>query len=117
MFSGKTTELIKQINSIKINKKNILIVNSKKDIRVEDNYIKTHNNVQYEAIKYEELNEDLITNIINKYDTICIDEAQFFTNLVDFVDILLKNDKYVIVAGLNGDSNQKKLLYLDLTYL
>jgi len=112
MFSGKTTELIKQINSLKIYKKNILIVNSKKDIRVEDNYIKTHDNVQYEAIKYEELTEDLITDIINKYDTICIDEAQFFTNLVDFVDILLKNDKYVIVAGLNGDSNQKKFGYI-----
>ena len=112
MFSGKTTELINQINSLKLYKKNILIINSKKDNRVSEDYIKTHNNIKYEAIKYEELTQEIITNIIKKYDTICIDEAQFFSNLVNFVEILLKESKYIIVAGLNGDSNQQKFGYI-----
>ena len=112
MFSGKTTELINQINSLKIYKKNILIINSEKDNRISQNYIKTHNNIKYEAIKYEELTDEILNDIINKYDTICIDEAQFFTNLLKFVSILLKYDKYIIVAGLNGDSKQEKFGYI-----
>ena len=112
MFSGKTTELINQINSLKIYKKNILIINSEKDNRISNNYIKTHNNIKYEAIKYEELSEEILNDIINKYDTICIDEAQFFNNLLKFVSLILKNDKYIIVAGLNGDSNQQKFGYI-----
>ena len=112
MFSGKTTELIKQINCLKLYKKNILIINSKKDNRISDNYIKSHNNIKHEAIKYEELTPEILNNIIHKYDTICIDEAQFFSNLVNFVDILLKHSKYIIVAGLNGDSNQQKFGYI-----
>ena len=47
MFSGKSTKLINEINTLKIYKKNILIINSNKDIRVQNNFIKTHNNIQY----------------------------------------------------------------------
>lgn len=112
MFSGKTTHLINEINSLKLFKKNILIINSKKDNRVTEDAIKTHNNIKYEAIKYEDLTIDDIQEIINTYDTICIDEAQFFSNLVNFVDILLKESKHIIVAGLNGDSNQQKFGYI-----
>tara|TARA_Y100000389_G_C17399230_1_gene484336 strand:- start:563 stop:1108 length:546 start_codon:yes stop_codon:yes gene_type:complete len=112
MFSGKTTYLINEINTLKLFKKNILIINSKKDNRVSEDAIKTHNNIKYEAIKYEDLTIDDIQEIINTYDTICIDEAQFFSNLVVFVDTLLKESKHIIVAGLNGDSNQQKFGYI-----
>ena len=78
MFSGKSTKLINEINTLKMYKKNILIINSNKDTRVEHHFIKTHNNIQYNAIKLEELDITKINSIVQKYDTVCIDEAQFF---------------------------------------
>lgn len=112
MFSGKSTKLINEINNLKMYKKNILIINSIKDNRVDNNYIKTHNNTKYEAIKVKDLDLSKINNIVKKYDTICIDEAQFFENLVSFVTVLLQYDIYIIVAGLNGDANQRKFGYI-----
>ena len=108
MFSSKTTHLINEINILKIYKKNILIINSNKDTRVEDNYIQNHNYDKYAAIKCKELNNDILIKS-KDYDTVIIDEAQFFENLVNFVEILLSEKKYVIVAGLNGCAKQKNL--------
>tara|TARA_B100001564_G_scaffold186141_1_gene156335 strand:- start:1889 stop:2455 length:567 start_codon:yes stop_codon:yes gene_type:complete len=108
MFSGKSTRLINEINTLKMYKKNILIINSNKDSRVANNFIKTHNNIKYNAIKLNELDESKILSIIKKYDTLCIDEAQFFSNLIPFVKKLLEYNIHIIVAGLNGDTQQNK---------
>ena len=113
MFSGKSTYLINQINNLKIYKKNILIINSSKDTRVYNDAIKTHNDLKYEAQKVDELTEFLIQDIIkSKYDTVCIDEAQFFNNLIHFVTKLLNHNIHIVVAGLNGDTNQEKFGYI-----
>ena len=56
MFSGKSTKLINEINTLKCIK-NILIINSNKDTKVQYNFIKTHNNIQYNAIKLNDLDE------------------------------------------------------------
>ena len=111
MFSSKTTTLMNEINILKIYKKNILIINSQKDTRVEDDYIQNHNYQKYKALKCEDLNQDIL-NLCVDYDTIIIDEAQFFNNLVEFVNTILNQDKYVIVAGLNGCAKQKKFGYI-----
>ena len=108
MFSGKSTKLINEINTLKMYKKNILIINSNKDIRVQNDFIKTHNNIQYKAIKLDDLDESKIHSIIKKYDTVCIDEAQFFSNLIPFVKCLLQYTIHIIITGLNGDTNQNK---------
>ena len=112
MFSGKTTKLINEINTLKIYKKNILIINSKKDNRIETDSIKTHTNIVYNAYKTENLTRELINELSNKYDVIAIDEAQFFDNLYDFVNELLKLNIHIIVCGLNGDRNQKKFGFI-----
>ena len=112
MFSGKSTKLINEINTLKMYKKNILIINSNKDTRVQHNFIKTHNNIQYKAIKLNDLDETKVLSIIQKYDTICIDEAQFFSNLIVFVKTLLKYNIHIIVTGLNGDTKQNKFGYI-----
>lgn len=111
MFSSKTTHLINEINVLKIYKKNILIINSNKDTRVEDDYIQNHNYDKYAAIKCKELNDDILIKS-KDYDTVVIDEAQFFENLVHFVEALLAEKKYVIVAGLNGCAKQKKFGFI-----
>ena len=51
MFSGKSTKLINEINTLKVYKKNILIINSHHDTRIETDSIKTHNNQTYSALK------------------------------------------------------------------
>lgn len=113
MFSGKSTTLLNEVNCLKIYKKNILVINSIKDTRVENNKIKTHDGLKYDAYKVDELKDELIIEILNnKYDTICIDEAQFFNNLEYFVKQLLKYDIHIVVAGLNGDTNQNKFGYI-----
>ena len=114
MFSSKTTTLINENNILKMYRKNILVINSDKDIRVKDNYIQNHNNCKYKALKCKELDSILLNDINEIFlcDTIIIDEAQFFNNLVFFVEELLKMKKYVIVAGLNGDAKQKKFGYI-----
>jgi thymidine kinase len=55
----------------------------------------------------------LIDDIVKyNYDTVCIDEAQFFNNLENFVKTLLNYNIHIIVAGLNGDTNQEKFGYI-----
>ena len=63
------------------------------------------------SLKCEELNNDILDKTKN-YDTIIIDEAQFFQNLVEFVEVLLTKKKYIIVAGLNGCAKQKKFGFI-----
>ena len=113
MFSGKSTTLLNEINCLKIYKKNILVINSVKDTRVLNNKIQTHNGLKYDAYKVNELELELIDVILkNKYDTVCIDEAQFFNNLEKFVKNLLKYNIHIVIAGLNGDTNQDKFGYI-----
>jgi thymidine kinase len=46
-------------------------------------------------------------NLLNQYDSIFIDEGQFFPDLYSFVSDLVDNyRKHVIVSGLDGDSNR-----------
>ena len=108
MFSGKSTKLINQINTLKVYKKNILVINSYHDTRIDSNSIKTHNNLTYNAAKFKNLDLSLIPDLINKYDVIAIDEAQFFSDLYPFVEELLKYNIHILLCGLNGDRNQKK---------
>ena len=113
MFSGKSTTLLNEINCLKIYKKNILVINSIKDIRVSNNKIQTHNGLKYDAKKVNDLELKLIDDILKyDYDTVCIDEAQFFNNLENFVKKLLNYNLHVIIAGLNGDTNQEKFGYI-----
>ena len=108
MFSGKSTKLINQINTLKIYKKNILIINSHHDTRIDSDSIKTHNNLTYNALKLKELNLSIIPDLVSKYDVIAIDEAQFFNNLYPFIEEQLNHNIYIIICGLNGDRHQKK---------
>jgi thymidine kinase len=113
MFSGKSTSLLNQINCLKVYKNKILVINSKKDTRVENNKIQTHDGLKYDAHKVNDLKLELIEDILKyNYDTVCIDEAQFFNNLENFVKELLNHNIHVVVAGLNGDTNQQKFGFI-----
>jgi thymidine kinase len=113
MFSGKSTELIRRINRYKVLNKNILVINHKLDKRYSENSISTHSNIKLECLSLDTLSEintnDEYMKEYNDCDVLVVEEAQFFTDLYDFVVNSADNDnKIVIVAGLDGDSNREE---------
>ncbi len=89
MFSSKTTELLKHRQG------KTLIINHSYDTRTTG--VKTHDGVEEEAVKCMEIPD------CSGYDTVLVDEAQFFSSL-DGVENLAEN---VVVAGLSGDYLQR----------
>ena len=104
MFSGKSTELIRRVKRHAVIGKKVLVINSSKDTRSEHNVVRTHDGNTWECVKMDHL----YLVYPGDYDVIAIDEAQFFSNLKEFVCTLLKFPQlHVIIAGLDGDSNQE----------
>ena len=72
--------------------------------------IVSHNKDSEPCISLSSLNDVFIKNEwINQYNdskVIFIEEAQFFTDLFEFVKKALADNKTIFVVGLNGDSNQ-----------
>ena len=109
MFSGKTSELFRKINTHAMINKNYLIIKPSIDSRHSDFHIVTHNLNKIECISLAKLS-DIISNVkFNSCTTIFIDEGQFFTDLKDStLEILEKYNKNVIISGLIGDFNRNK---------
>jgi thymidine kinase len=109
MFSGKSFELIRRIRLLKILEKKYLVIKPKIDNRyTKDNVICTHNYDREECIQVKNLYDSIQPNSNFDYDTIFIDEAQFFTDLKEFVLDVLENKKInVVLAGLDGDFMRK----------
>jgi thymidine kinase len=108
MFSGKTSELIRRLKRYKVINKNVLVVNSLKDTRSMEEVLKTHDNVKFDCIKVENVAKIITSQYFCGADVIAIDEAQFFENLKNFVDICLYEGKEVLLVGLDGDYKQRK---------
>ena len=106
MYSGKSTELIRRLTIFSEMKLKVLYVNSCIDDR-SDNDFSTHSPLlkslgNITSIKVNKLSE--LSDKIDDYDIIGIDEAQFFENLEKFVVNLVENkNKKVIIAGLSSD--------------
>lgn len=111
MFSGKSTECIRLINRYKALGKRILAVNHSLDIRYNKNAISTHSNMSINCISIDNLDK-LIEDAKYDYkniDVILIEEAQFFNGLFKFVtNAADKDNKIVIVSGLDGDSERNE---------
>lgn len=107
IIGHNSSELIHEISKYKGNNYNVFCINSIFDTRHKDNVIMTHDKITIPCCKVKTLQEskELIpsgTRVIG------IDEAQFFPDLVEFVNQQLSLGRKLIVAGLDGDSNQKK---------
>ena len=120
MFSGKTTELMRRVRRYSAIGNHILIINSCKDSRWENrtmSSIETHDHSTMRAIKahyltkdYEQIGCPTIKAVFVPYSTtvIGIDEAQFFEDLIPFVQEQLVERRIIIVSGLDGDYQQKE---------
>ena len=106
MFSGKSTELIRRISRYEAIGHQTLLVNHLLDTRTGKS-VKTHSNQERIAMK-----TNTLLGIMNKPSyknskVIGIDEAQFFADLYQFIIESEKDNKIIIIAGLDGDSNRK----------
>lgn len=103
MFSGKTEELIRRINRVKIAKRKIAIFKPTLDIRYSKSDIVSHSRNSSEAIPVQ--NARVILNMVDPdTEVVAIDEAQFFDeNIIEVVGELVSKGKRVICAGLDMD--------------
>ncbi|XP_038710053.1 thymidine kinase a-like [Tripterygium wilfordii] len=107
MFAGKTTTLIRRIQSESENGRSVAIIKSNKDTRYRLDSIVTHDGMKLPCSALANLSsfrQKLGPDAYDKLDVIGIDEAQFFDDLYDFCRKAADHDgKTIIVAGLDGD--------------
>ena len=104
MFSGKSSRLIQIIRKYRTLNQKMLII---KPI-IDNRYSNTSNIITHDKIIEPCMscnNLDSVTNIIDKYDIILIEEGQFFEDIYEYVVEWCKS-KTVYIAGLNGDANK-----------
>lgn len=103
MFSGKTEELIRRINRVKIARRNIRIFKPTIDYRYSAQDIVSHDKSSTEAIPVM-TSLVLQNSVTDDVEVVAIDEAQFFDQeLVQVVENLARAGKRVIIAGLDMD--------------
>ena len=111
MFSGKTTRLIQKINMLKENNASLLVFNHSNDARYNSNgsFISSHDNNHIQCVFINHLNEILQHCDYRNSKYILIDEGQFFTNIQKTIlQIVEKDEKHLIIAGLLTDFNRNK---------
>ena len=100
MFSGKTTELMRQIKRFESIGKSVLVINHTLDTRYSNDAIVSHSGTKTSAVMVSKL-QDVKSP---ESDIIAIDEAQFFPDLFEAVMTWVERQrKTVIVAGLIAD--------------
>ena len=115
MYSGKTTELLRRLICDTFVNREVLYINNSSDTRVPGSF-STHNPLYQKyfdgknkiAIKFKSYSSLPPLEDVREFDTIGIDESQFFDNLSEVHNYVEKGNKKVIVCGLIGDSERKK---------
>ncbi len=109
MFSGKSTELIRRIRLLQKIDKKVLVTKPLIDTRYEQDKITSHNYESVECKVLSRLDEIFDDDILN-YDTIIVDEGQFFPDLVNTISRWVNNYSVnIIVGGLDGDFQRKPI--------
>lgn len=103
MFSGKTTELLRRVDRCAYTKKKVCLIKHSVDTRYSNENVVNHRGQSTTAT----VTTDKLKLIQGDYDVYAIDEGQFFDDIQEFVETLLKKNKEVIVSCLNGDYMQR----------
>ena len=108
MFSGKTSELIREYTRYtKIGKK-VICINYTSDTRYgDDNYVYSHDLNKIECLRTQKLMSINLQDIL-KYDVILINEGQFFDDIIEFCKLYCDMyAKHIIICALDGDFMRK----------
>jgi len=104
MFSGKSEELLRRLKRAQIAKQIFQLFKPSIDNRYSDTHVVTHSGIEMECRTI--LRSETLLTVPSSVDIVAIDEAQFFDeNIPIIIEKLVNNDKRVIVAGLDMDSN------------
>lgn len=106
MFSGKTSRMFLEGERLQRAGKSIIYLKSERDKRYSDDVSLTCTHAGDKMKSVTVLNDDLLNAIqeCGEKEVVCIDEAQFMTNLVEFCEYMAtKLGKHVIIAALDGD--------------
>jgi thymidine kinase len=107
MFSGKTSRLVEIYKQYKFCNISVLVINHSFDNRYDDTLLSTHDKIMIPCIRTSKL-YDIELDIINSPEIILINEGQFFEDLYDWVENMLKLNKKIYICGLDGDFERKK---------
>ena len=104
MFAGKTGEFISRYRKYKGMGREILVINHSSDKRYGKGVVSTHDRDKITCMSSDGLLEIGTSKRYVNADIIMIEEAQFFKDLVEFVQHGMDIDrKHFIVCGLSGD--------------
>ena len=108
MYSGKTTEVIRECKKWNSIAKKAICINFEGDNRYgNDAQLYSHDMNTVECIKVSKL-IDVNLNLIKDSDIILINEGQFFPDLVEHCLIWTEQfGKNIIVSGLDGDFKRR----------
>ena len=111
MYSGKSTELQRQVKRFNSIHKKVMVIKHNSDTRYDSGqYLSTHDGTKIKCIGLDNLNfirtkdQKEIYDVFENADVVVIEEGQFFPNL--FENIVYATDichKHCIIGGLNGD--------------
>jgi len=103
MYSGKTSELIRRIERVKIANQKFKVFKPKIDNRYSDEDIVAHNG-QFIPATTLDSSRKIVDNVYEEIDVVAIDEIQFWDEeLIEYVDELIRRGKRVISCGLDMD--------------
>lgn len=103
MFSGKSTELMRQGERHMIAGHNVVFVKPLIDNRYSNDEIVNHKGQKVQAINIKHGKELLVTPSILKADVVLIDEVQFIPKVVESIKDLLTINKMIYCSGLDMD--------------
>jgi thymidine kinase len=105
MFSGKSSELARRVERVKIAKRCVIAFKPAIDNRYSKDNIVTHSGYEVPAYAINELRDiRAVLKLHGGCDTIAIDEAQFFEQgLPQLLESLAYEGHHIVVAGLDTD--------------
>lgn len=112
MFSGKTTELLRQYTRKKIANQDNILIKYSGDNRFDNVNIVTHDKITFESTIVSKGNclKETVSELLEQQvigTNVFIDEIQFFTDGAEICDMLANNGYNVFACGLQGDYNRK----------
>ncbi len=102
MFSGKTEELLRRINRVRIAKLSYKVFKPKQDTRYDETAVVSHNTNKIDSTPVKKASDILL--LAGHAQVVGIDEAQFFDDkLPEVCNELANKGIRVIIAGLDMD--------------
>jgi thymidine kinase len=107
MFAGKSSRILSIISRYAAVNTPVLVIKHSNDVRYSAHEITTHDNQRAPCLAVQDLVDIALEDIL-RFKVIIVDEAQFFRNLVPFVEWVVDTHKrHLYLVGLDGDSNRR----------